>query len=158
MIKNNFIKNTAITATVVSSLLASALAVGVSTANANPNDVAPNITNDISVHVVATKANNVKTTLKGRKLVAYRLAKFKDVATANVDGVDVVKGYDLKADDNLRGVLMKAVKNAVVFEGKVTDAFKTLVELKGDDIHFIGAANNLSPEKFVEKYLSLIHI
>lgn len=152
MIKNNFIKNTAITATVVSSLLASALAVGVSTANANPNDVAPNITNDISVHVVATKANNVKTTLKGRKLVAYRLAKFKDVKTANASGVDVVKGYDLKADDNLRGVLMKAVKNAVVSEGKVTDAFKTLVELKGDDIHFIGAANNLSPERFVEKY------
>lgn len=155
MIKNNFIKNTAITATVVSSLLASALAMGVSTAYASkpdPHGVTPTITNDIAVHVVATKANNVKTTLKGRKLVAYRLAKFKDVATANANGVDVVKGYDLKADDNLRGVLMKAVKNAVVSEGKVTDAFKTLVELKGDDIHFIGAANNLSPEKFVEKY------
>lgn len=153
MIKNNFIKNTAITATVVSSLLASALAVGVSTANASPNDVAPNITNDISVHVVATKANNVKTTLKGRKLVAYRLAKFKNVeAATNNSGVAFVKSYDLKTDDNLRGVLMKAVKNAVVSEGKVTDAFKTLVELKGEDIHFIGAANNLSPEKFVEKY------
>ena len=141
-------------ACVVSTMLGTALLANVAYASkpaiqpAAPVALAAN--NDITVNTAIPDGSTEKPSLAGRKLMAYRIAKYKEVM---VNPQNEVTGYDLEADKALEPVLMKALKSVLVTkEGKVADNFAKLVALDGENIKFIGAANNMSAERFVTTY------
>lgn len=140
-------------ACVVSTMLGTALLANVAYASkpaiqpAAPVALAAN--NDITVNTAIPDGSTEKPSLAGRKLMAYRIAKYKEVM---VNPQNEVTGYDLEADKALEPVLMDALKSVLVKEGKVADNFAKLVALDGNGIKFIGAANNMSAERFVTTY------
>lgn len=140
-------------ACVVSTMLGTALLANVAYASketdTQPTPVALAANNDITVNAAVSAGSKEKPSLASRKLMAYRIAKYKEVM---VNPQNEVTGYDLEADKALEPVLMDALKSVLVKEGKVADNFAKLVALDGNGIKFIGAANNMSAERFVTTY------